>query len=239
MSKNKELWKEAAELIGAGELNRRFHNWITGLMRRARANDACIKFQSTYETDIATIIADLNQRTKKRFTTTSAANSAIIRLLKQNYTVEDFKRVHEAMAALWLNDETMNRYLRPSTLYRPSKFDEYLAEWHRMETQRVERDQARQRTQRRTDAARSTDRRKEAELIRELNSVPWHSFDTWKELLGHVMKFPTAESADNYDMPSPLHSCRKRKGILLDTLSGNIPASVSETFQRLKSEVSQ
>ena len=44
------------------------------------------------------------------------------------FTVEDFKKVHEIKAKMWLDNES-RIYLRPSTLYRPSKFAGYLQEY--------------------------------------------------------------------------------------------------------------
>lgn len=48
--------------------------------------------------------------------------------LAEGYTVADCCRVIDNMAARWLGDERMRRYLRPTTLFRPEKFEGYLNE---------------------------------------------------------------------------------------------------------------
>ena len=46
--------------------------------------------------------------------------------LTEGYTVEDFKTVIRNMKEEWGNDERMSKYLRPSTLFAPTHFPEYL-----------------------------------------------------------------------------------------------------------------
>ena len=46
--------------------------------------------------------------------------------LNENYTLEDFKIVIDKKCAEWLNDPKMCQFLRPSTLFSPSKFEAYL-----------------------------------------------------------------------------------------------------------------
>ncbi len=56
---------------------------------------------------------------------TASTASAIKARLGDGYTLEDFKIVHVKKHSEW-NGTEQQRYLRPSTLYRPSKFEEYL-----------------------------------------------------------------------------------------------------------------
>lgn len=72
------------------------------------------------------IIDDLNQKAGKRYRMIEATKKMIRARLAEGFTVEDFKRVHTNMCSHWKDDPIMNRYLRPSTLYRPSKFESYL-----------------------------------------------------------------------------------------------------------------
>src|SRR5690349_555855 len=46
----------------------------------------------------------------------------------QEYGAADVQTVVRRKAAAWLGDPRMSRYFRPSTLFRPSHFDEYLNE---------------------------------------------------------------------------------------------------------------
>lgn len=45
--------------------------------------------------------------------------------LDEGFTVDDFKIVIDKMCTLWMNTD-MQQYLRPDTLFRPSKFESYL-----------------------------------------------------------------------------------------------------------------
>lgn len=46
--------------------------------------------------------------------------------LDEGFTVDDFKTVIDKKAGEWLNDPKMSAYLRPTTLFAPSKFESYL-----------------------------------------------------------------------------------------------------------------
>ena len=72
------------------------------------------------------IIAYLNEKANKHF---KATNKEAIKFingrLSEGYSKEDLKAVIDNRCEKWLNDEKMNEYLRPSTLFRPSKFEAY------------------------------------------------------------------------------------------------------------------
>lgn len=73
------------------------------------------------------IIDYLNQKTGKRFSPKSKANQKLINgRIAEGRTLEDFKHVINVKCDEWLNDEKMQRYLRPGTLFRPSNFENYL-----------------------------------------------------------------------------------------------------------------
>ena len=72
------------------------------------------------------IISYLNEKTGKHFTSKNKQTIKFINgRLSEGYTIEDFKKVIDNRCEKWLNDEKMNEYLRPSTLFRPSKFEAY------------------------------------------------------------------------------------------------------------------
>ena len=73
------------------------------------------------------VIDHLNAKTGKQFRHTKTNLRLVTARLKDGYTEQDMIDVIDARVALWLFDETMYEYLRPSTLFRPSNFDEYLA----------------------------------------------------------------------------------------------------------------
>ena len=48
--------------------------------------------------------------------------------MQEGHTLEDFKKVIDNKAAQWLGDSKNDKFLRPSTLFIPSKFEGYLNE---------------------------------------------------------------------------------------------------------------
>lgn len=78
------------------------------------------------KTDYDAIIAHLNTRAGTAFRSTTEATRRLIHgRLAEGFTVEDFKAVIENQAAAWKNTD-MAKYLRPLTLFAPSKFEGYL-----------------------------------------------------------------------------------------------------------------
>lgn len=75
------------------------------------------------------VIDYLNKKSGKSFSGKSKdARKLISGRLSEGRTFEDFKTVIDNKVEDWLNDPVRVKYLRPSTLFRPSKFDEYLNE---------------------------------------------------------------------------------------------------------------
>ena len=72
------------------------------------------------------VVAYLNAQTGKHFRADSRQTAAAVRArLSEGFTVEDFRRVVDAKVSDWAGDPRMERYLRPSTLFRPSNFEAY------------------------------------------------------------------------------------------------------------------
>ena len=84
------------------------------------------KYSDTVMQTAKEIIDYLNQKTGKRY---KHSNETYLRLisgrLREGYTVDDFKRVIDNKCNDWLNTD-MEKYLRPSTLFSKSHFDDYL-----------------------------------------------------------------------------------------------------------------
>lgn len=76
------------------------------------------------------VISYLNEKTGKKFqaSTKSYQKEILGRLKTGDYTLEDFKTVIDFKCKEWLNNEKMNKYLRPDTLFRDSNFNKYLNE---------------------------------------------------------------------------------------------------------------
>jgi uncharacterized phage protein (TIGR02220 family) len=87
---------------------------------------------------IKEIIDDLNEVCGKRFShTTDETVKFINGRLSEGKTLDDFKRVHRIQAHEWKDNPEFNQYLRPSTLYRPGKFESYLNKQTPDERERV------------------------------------------------------------------------------------------------------
>jgi uncharacterized phage protein (TIGR02220 family) len=73
------------------------------------------------------IIAYLNERTNKNYTTKNKATIKDIQArIKEGYVFDDFKYVVDIKAKQWMNTE-MEQYLRPQTLFG-NKFNSYINE---------------------------------------------------------------------------------------------------------------
>lgn len=232
MATIKELWTEAVRLVGEDELTRRYRSWITGLIRGARRKRENSSSEGIFGEDSRVILEDLNARTKSRFSETETAKHLIRNLLKRGYLVEDFRRVHEVKCAKWLGDPVTEGWLRPSTLYRPSHFDEYLAEWYAMDRQRRELAEKRKESQERVaqsgspasgDPCKEQRAEKEGQtaelarsgLISELMSKAWWEHEGWLEFMLWTIRFPDNESLEVYEMPERVRKMRKAPKMLL------------------------
>ena len=114
--------------------------------------DGCVQFEQTYTRDYTEtttennnvseekplkvvwteetkhIIDYLNKRTGKKYSVKTKKTAQLIhKLLDNGFTVEDFERVIDIKCKQWLNNEKMNQYLRPRTLFS-EKFEDYLNE---------------------------------------------------------------------------------------------------------------
>ena len=75
------------------------------------------------------VIEYLNIKTASSYRATTEANIKPIRArLNDGFSVEDCKKVIDTKSGQWLNNPDMVRYLRPATLFSPSKFEGYLNE---------------------------------------------------------------------------------------------------------------
>ena len=81
------------------------------------------------DTDATEVIDYLNTKTGSSYRATTEANIKPIRArLNDGFSVEDCKKVIDTKSGQWLNNPDMAKYLRPATLFSPSKFEGYLNE---------------------------------------------------------------------------------------------------------------
>lgn len=74
------------------------------------------------------IISYLNEKAGTRYKASTEKTKKLIHArLTEGFTLDDFKAVIDKKCAAWLNDEKMNKFLRPETLFG-TKFEGYLNE---------------------------------------------------------------------------------------------------------------
>jgi len=77
--------------------------------------------------EIKQIVSFLNDKAGRSFKhTTNNTQKKIRGRIADGYTVDDFKAVICFKVGEWLDDDNMNQYLCPDTLFRPSNFEKYL-----------------------------------------------------------------------------------------------------------------
>ncbi|MBF1005864.1 MAG: conserved phage C-terminal domain-containing protein [Lachnospiraceae bacterium] len=85
--------------------------------------------ESKADKEAIEVIDYLNTKTGSSYRATTEANIKPIRArLNDGFTVEDCKKVIDTKSGQWLNNPDMVKYLRPATLFSPSKFEGYLNE---------------------------------------------------------------------------------------------------------------
>lgn len=77
---------------------------------------------------VKTIVDYLNEKTDSHYKATTPKTKQLVQArLKEGFSVDDFKTVIDKKTATWMNDNKMNKYLRPLTLFG-TKFEDYLNE---------------------------------------------------------------------------------------------------------------
>lgn len=225
---NKTLWNDAVQILGEPEVTRRFQRWIRGMLNREIIKQNAVSTDAQIRKQAEAIIQDLNRRTGKNYGLTADALSWIRALLENGrYTVEDFYKVHEAKVKEWLHKPDMRKYLRPSTLYRRSKFDEYLQEWKPVRIPP---------TPQAVQARKEAEQKKavDAALVKKLLAKPWWDFPTWADFVRWTLQFPDAESYEKYYLPERVRTMRKAPGMNFMVLKGESPQWAEDEYRRLK-----
>ncbi len=78
------------------------------------------------KSDQEIIIDYLNELTGRNYRMIKSNVSKITALLKDGYTVDEIKDVIYIKVLEWKNNPEMAMYLRPITLFNPSKFENYI-----------------------------------------------------------------------------------------------------------------
>lgn len=91
-------------------------------------NNSKNEYISDDPTPYKEIIQYLNKKTNKSYKFSAYQNRKLIKARwNEGYTFEDFKKVIDNKTNEWIDDQKMNKFLRPTTLFG-NKFDQYLNE---------------------------------------------------------------------------------------------------------------
>jgi len=79
------------------------------------------------------VIDYLNAKADTRFRHSTQSRKSIRARMREGASVDDCCLIIDQRAGMWRHEPVMVEYLRPSTLFRPGHFEEYLASairWH-------------------------------------------------------------------------------------------------------------
>lgn len=100
--------------------------------KKDKRNDGAEKIPRTPPPPYEKIVEYLNALTGSRFNHKNETTRGQIRArFRTGYTEQDFYDVIKVKTDQWLGDPKMTSFLRPDTLFRPTKFDGYLQEARR------------------------------------------------------------------------------------------------------------
>jgi uncharacterized phage protein (TIGR02220 family) len=100
---------------------------VTGKEQASNTNKSVESVKN--EKDIALrLLEEFNTVAGKSFKPTEINVSLIIERLREGFTEDDISFVIEHMTKKWKDDEKMNQYLRPSTIFGKTKFSQYSGE---------------------------------------------------------------------------------------------------------------
>jgi uncharacterized phage protein (TIGR02220 family) len=234
----KELWAKAAELVGEQELSRRFCNWCSNLIKKELVKRSESSADEFFLQQAHAILDDLNRRAKRHHRLNPETSKMIRVLLGRGYHLEDFIRVHEVKCLEWLNDESFEKYLQPSTLYRVGKFPGYLEQWETMDAKKLEMEAKRAAAMkgRQVNAKTATSEKAQERLIAKLLAKQWWEFATWADFMRWTAQLPTAEAVECYPMPDKIRKMRLAPRMLMRVLSGEAMPAVEEEYQKLKKQ---
>lgn len=96
-----------------------------GKDRLGKGNKEILSGDAEPSIPFSEIISYLNEKTDRSFKPVESHKKNIRARWNEGYRTDDFKKVIDNKCADWLQDEKMNKYLQPSTLFG-TKFDQYL-----------------------------------------------------------------------------------------------------------------
>lgn len=108
-----------------------FHTPMEGKFQGSNTSFSNTKNNMSSKPDMipySEIITYLNNKSSKSFKVTQKWKDLIKARWNEGQRLDDFKKVIDVKTNQWLNNQEMNKYLRPATLFG-NKFDDYLNEY--------------------------------------------------------------------------------------------------------------
>lgn len=103
-------------------------NTITTKSKREKEKEKNSAKKKEKDQQIKEVVEYLNLKANRKYKPETAETKKLISARLKDYTVEDLKAVIDFKVGEWLENEKMNKFLRPSTLFRESNFENYINE---------------------------------------------------------------------------------------------------------------
>lgn len=125
-NKNEYIVEEASTShISTENSNKNESKTLEDFRKKYTTNELDIEFTPN-ASQVAEVIEHLNSVAGKNFrASTPETRKMIAARLKDGYTVDEMKKVIDHRWEMWKGTD-MEQYMRPNTLFRPSKFENYL-----------------------------------------------------------------------------------------------------------------
>lgn len=121
---------EKQQPVDSTDLIDRFHNWYSKQdnLTKDAIREIVNRGKKPDQDAAKQVIQFLNLKTQRNYRPTGAVREIIEARLRSGVDVQEMKAVIAVKAREWLDDEVMNKYLRPKTLFNRTNFENYLGE---------------------------------------------------------------------------------------------------------------
>ena len=108
--------------------NKTNENTITTKSKEEKEKEKKSAKKKEKERQIKEVVEYLNIKANRNYRPGTTKTKSLISARLKDYTVEDLKAVIDFKVGEWLENEKMNKYLRPETLFNETKFENYINE---------------------------------------------------------------------------------------------------------------
>ena len=108
--------------------NKTNENTITTKSKEEKEKEKNSAKKKEKEQQIKEVVEYLNLKANRNYRPGTPKTKSLISARLKDYTIEDLKAVIDFKVGEWLENEKMNKYLRPETLFNETKFENYINE---------------------------------------------------------------------------------------------------------------